>query len=495
MSRAALPVILLLALSHALFQAAGRPFLQVSDEMAYIHAAQEVALQGSPAGAHSCVAPPDGQLLPLGNGGKRGFRAVTGWFLATLCREGGTFPLFALRAIQAVAFPVVAGAAFLMARLLAGPVAGLLAGFTIAVHPVAAKYAGGVTPDAWANAAAAMAFLSGTRLLLGRGRWWDIPALAAATAMGLLWKETTYVLVAHLVLVLAVVLVRLVATRRSPGQRAAVLLPLAATIVIALTIAPRQANSFSSAYQASPERLVHLRAAGAFGVATAVASDMGAHFRGIVGSSVLSLYRPWVYGEASSAGQPLTPPSDVLVLTATWGLGVIGLLVMFIKEGTSRIPVILGAVWLATMVLCLAQPSVRQVLLDASDLHQGRWLFPVLAPWAAIVGVGLEALVRLATPRAVPLLLTAGLTGLWIVVIDLVGHYFVRFPDVLRQASIFVRPTGDYPVDDQLVFDMVSHVTVAQPVSAMWTSLILLATGTLLVLWVSRRTRTAACHE
>src|SRR5690606_11793159 len=112
------------------------------------------------------------------------------------CRDGGaTLPLFALRAWNALSLPVIALAAWAMAwHLTRHHVAALVAAAVVAVHPVAAKYAGGGTPDAWANAFSAVALLAFTRIALGRHRWWHVPLLPACAIGGMLWKDTTHFL-------------------------------------------------------------------------------------------------------------------------------------------------------------------------------------------------------------------------------------------------------------------------------------------------------------
>ena len=112
------------------------------------------------------------------------------------------------------------------------------------------------------------------------------------------------------------------------------------------------------------------------------------------------------------------------------GLGVIGSLVMLVTAGPSH-PGEPRAAGLAgdAGALCLAQPSVRQVLLDTQDIHQGRWLLPILAPAAAIARRGPQGLVvRQGTP-VLPCRTVAAdrrLTGLLDVVVDSAGTHFVR---------------------------------------------------------------------
>jgi hypothetical protein len=481
--RGALFAVLAVALLHAAFQARTRPLYQVSDEMAYLGAAQVVAAEDASAAIMTCVAPPDGELLDVGQGGKRGFQVLTGLQLRLLCAGGGTeLPLFALRAWQALSFPLIALAAWYLAWLVSGSTtAGLMAALLVAVHPVAAKYAGGVTPDAWANAFSAGAIVAGTRLVLGRHAWWDWWLLALWTFAGLLWKDTANVLVAHAA---AVVLVRVVvAGRRHANGSAGVrysALPALIAIGTSVAVAVGASAVLHSPYFALiPGRAQHLAQAPLVFL-QGVTLDATSHVGGLLASSVLSLYRPLVYDIAYQAGQPLTPGWPVLVLVLGFGLGLAGTMVAVVRrpawlQGPAAAVLVL---WAGTALLCLLQPSMRQVLLGTHDLHQGRWLLPMLAPAAAVAGLGLRALIR--TRAAVlPLLTLACLSGLWLVVLDMVRHYYVAFPHALATTVLFTRPTGDWDVGDARVQHLIERTTAAQDPVLTWSILVLLAGASL----------------
>lgn len=485
-SRRLLLAVLLLALAHALAEARLRPLYQVSDEMAYLGSAQDVALAAVPDRAR-CIAPPDGSRLASGGGGKAGFRAVAGWQLARLCDAGAEhLPLFWLRALQALSFPVVALCAGLLARQLSGrDDAAVLAALIVAVHPVAAKYAGGVTPDAWANAFAAGAFLSATQLASARWRWHTPWLLGACTFGGMLWKDTATMLapLAAIAIVLAIVRGTRHRAGTTRGRRLAVATSLAAVVAATGMLASTFSRELRSDYlDAIPEaNRALLLAPLSFG--SAVADDVGANLVGILTSSVVSLYRPLVYAglalDVTSA--PATPPVALLVTVAFFVIGGVGV-VVWLVSGSDRGPacrVGVLAMWALAAGACLAQPSVRQVLFGTFDSHQGRWLFPVLAPAAALAGTGLSHLGR--RRQLLPGIVLAGVASVWLVVLDVVRHYYLALPDRLNVSVLFVRPTGDHDIGDLQVRRLVEATTTAQDPATIWGILVVLVVASLAV--------------
>lgn len=504
-----LALVLAVALLHALAHARLRPLYQVSDEMAYLRAAQVLALDGASPEAARCIAPPDGQLFPLGEGGKAGFRAVTAWQLRVLCRDGGELPLFALRAVQALSLPAVALAAWLIAwqitRLFP---AALAAALLVAVHPVAAKYAGGVTPDAWANAFAAGAFVSLTRIVLGRHRWWDLPLLAAWTIAGLLWKDTTNMLVPLTAAASVQVGVWWWRRRRDARDRTspvATVVPaagVAVAVVATMALAWGLSRGSWTALLATPY-LADVAGAGSSALASpgtfvrAVLDDLLQQAPGFAASSLLSLYRPLLYVADDWWRQPMTPWGATAILVALIAGGLIGAArALVTPPGPStraRLPGRAVAWWAVALVICAAQPSVRLVLLDVTGVHQGRWLLPVLAPASALLGIGLAAIVRHAA--AVPLAVALGMASVWLVVLDLVRHYYVRLPDVLARGVLFTRPTGDQDVGDAAITALIVHVAAAQSAAVTWSILVLLAIATVGLVVAVTRDRPPATHH
>lgn len=478
-----LVAVLAVALLHPLAQARVRPLYQASDEMAYLRTAQLAALTTASSASRPCIAPPAGVPLEVGEGGKRGYAIVTGAQLRLLCASGGpTLPLFALRAWHALALPVIALAAWYLARLVSGSdSAGLLAALVVAAHPVAAKYAGAVTPDAWANAFSAGALVALTRTVMGRYRWWDLWVMIGCALAGLLWKDT-----AHMLVPLAAVGFVLTAVRVGVQRSAAVgtrwwrlAASLGIAAVAAAFVTTRAKTALLTQYlDEIPEGRTAMLAE-PLRLARAVVEDVLVHMGGILASSVLSLYRPLVYGPGASTGQPVTPHGATAMLVGLALLGGIGVVIHWMRPRQALRPVPAGvfAVWTLAIGLAFVQPSIRQVLLDINGLHQGRWLFPALAPVAACIGIGLASLAK--QQRVLPLTVLACLAAVWLVVIDMVRHYYVTFPFQLRHASLFTRPTGDIDIGDAAVVRLIEETTTAQIPWVTWGILVLLVVASL----------------
>jgi hypothetical protein len=141
------------------------------------------------------------------------------------------------------------------------------------------------------------------------------------------------------------------------------------------------------------------------------------------------------------------------------------------------VPAGVFAVWTLAIGLAFVQPSIRQVLLDINGLHQGRWLFPALAPVAACIGIGVASLAK--QQRVLPLAVLACLAVVWLVVIDMVRHYYVTFPFQLRHASLFTRPTGEIDIGDAAVVRLIEETTTAQIPWVTWGILVLLVVASL----------------
>ncbi len=489
-----LALVLAVALLHALTHARLRPLYQVSDEMAYLRAAQGLALADAPPDTHACIAPPDGRPFELGEGGKAGFRRVTAWQLRWLCRDGGAdLPLFALRAWNALALPAIALAAWALAwRLTRDRAAALAAATMVAVHPVAAKYAGGVAPDAWANAFSAGALVAFTRIATGGDRWWDLPALVGCTVAGLLWKDTTHFLVPIALAGTGIVVwshVGRAITRDAAGRlsrRRAVMTGLATVLLAAALAANVHWDDLVTPYLPVLSGGTQAAWESPWTFLRAVADDMLRQAAGFVASSLLSLYRPLVYIADDVWQQPLTPWGVAVTLVVIGSVGIAGGLAAIVRGGSGRrLPAGVMTWWACALLLCAAQPSVRLVLIGFDGIHQGRWLFPMLAPAAAFVGMGLATIAR---GRAVPAAVAVSLATVWVVIVDVVRHYYAALPGSVATGGLFTRPTGDVDVGDQAITALILATTEAQSPAVTWSILVLLAVATLGLAWaVARR--------
>lgn len=492
-----LALVLATALLHALTQARLRPLYQVSDEMAYLRAVQVRALAAAPDAAHGCIAPPDGRLFDLGEGGKAGFRVATAWQLRQLCRDAApTLPLFAMRALQALSLPVVALAAWVLAWRISGSTeAAVAAAAIVALHPVAAKYAGGVTPDAWATAFSAWALVTGTRLVGGGARWWDVVLMVVCTVAGLLWKDTTHFLVPLVAVAMPAAAWRWWRDRAGRQASPAWRWQAAAGVGVVLFVAglwwrlqPLAFAALVTPYLADLSAGAPAVVANPWRFTRAVLDDLLTQAWGFAASSLLSLYRPLVYAGGAPWTQALTPWAAAVTWVVVGALGLAGALRAMVRPPAAlpRLSVGVLSFWALALTLCAMQPSVRLVLLDITGMHQGRWLLPVLAPMAAVLGIGMAALSR--RVQVVPVAVVALIGSLWVVVIDLVRHYYVRLPDTLDRAALFTRPTGDLDVGDREIVALVVATLQAQAAPVTWGILMLLTAVTCGLAWaVTRR--------
>lgn len=489
--RVLLVAVLALALFHALAQARVRPMYQASDEINYIFEAQYLAGEQRADVARTCLYPPDGERFHLWAGsGKPGFRYLAAWQLSTLCTwQPDAFPLFPLRALQAVALPVVAWAAWYLAVLVTGRArVGILAALLVALHPVAAVQAGTVSPDAWANGWAALALVAGARLVLDVHRWWDVPALMLTTIAALLWKDTTNFLVMHLGLVLLVAGTAAVLRSDRPtsdARRRLWLLGAALAVVGAgAALFWRLSASLVSPY------LLGYDALGAVTndpvqFARLVLQDALVAVPGLVLTAVTAI------GSFGASALTLPFTASVVGLT-TLAAGVTGLVVALVRTPLEPRRRWLAAVWVLSAIACLLQPSIRQILLNTTDTHQGRWLLPMLAPAAACLAAGLAIWLRRwssVQPVLLVWLSTLGLTWLAIV-----AHFYETFPGALSRSALFLRTTGGHVVDDVRVLEAVEQTLAAQSAVVTWSILVALLAAALVVCVEVARAATRPDH-
>ncbi len=433
----------LLAAAHAATHAVVRPIYQVSDEVVYLGSVQAAALSPAAAGpANACLAPPDGRFLEFPATTKPGFRLVNAWLLRGLCGVGvpGS-ALIWLRLAQSVSLAAVAGCAWGMAMVITGRTTdALLAGVAAASHPVAATVAGGVTPDAWANAFSALAFLAATRLSMGRSRWWDPLLLVAAIVGAYAWKDSTTFLLALPVMVLCAGLPGLI--RRSPLGW----LGLAVVPGVAAAIGAAWAYWFPS------RSIARVDASGAllspFDFLQQVVGDLLTQAQGLLASSWTTLGN---FGASALTASDTAKAVGILLL----GAALVGI-VQRLATGRRSVPAALWLTWGVSGALCLVQPSVRQVLLGTQDIHQGRWLLPLLAPAAVAVAIGALGIRGLGA-RATPLWCLGLLVVAWSGLIETARYYWEAYPSLPYTAALFVRGTGGAVLDDVLLLSTIRH--------------------------------------
>ena len=439
---AGLVLVIGLGIAHAAAHALWRPLYQVSDELVYLSIVQARAVGDDLEGR--CIAPPQGRAPIIPVQAKPGFLIGTATQLTMLCASGvGDTSLIALRLLQALSLGVSAGCAWALARLLTGNDSdALLAGVLVATHPVAAMYAGGVTPDAWANAFSGIAFLTGTRLLFGRGHWWEGPLLVTSTIGALAWKDTATFL---LVLPLCVLGLRV---RETVRDRKGTMLSLTGLMVAVPVLAAAGILWFRSPYFATEIQGARPAGPGAWGYA--LARDLAAQLPTMLTSSWTAIGS---FGASTLTTPPVADAIGIVLVIA----GIVGACRRW--TGVPRLGAV-AATWALCGFLCLIQPSARQVLLGTVDVHQGRWLLPMLAPVAVLLACGINGLVREA--RLLPLAVV-GAGAAAIASLLATASYYWEGPDVLRHASLFLRGTSGTIVDDTRVLSTIRHVASQVP--------------------------------
>ncbi|AMY11696.1 hypothetical protein LuPra_04954 [Luteitalea pratensis] len=447
--RAGLAVVVLLAVVHGSTHAVVRPVYQVSDEVVYLSTVQAATMAGPDSTAERrCLAPPDGRFPQLPATTKPGFLAVTATQLRGACQAGADgASLLWLRLLQAVSLGIIAASAWTLARLLTGRDADAwMAGLLVAAHPIAATHAGAVTPDAWANAFSAIALVSGTRLLLRRSWWGDVPILLASALAAYAWKDTTAFILLLPVLVLVLRTPSASGWQRAAWQRVP-LLGAAAALAAAAGLL-----WFRSPYLAMEGARAGRLSSVSFG--QAVLDDLLSQLGSMLASSWTALGN---FGASSLLVSPTAASIGFVLLCG----GLVGG-AWRLTHASRRVSPALVLAWGTCAAMCLIQPSVRQVLLGTQDIHQGRWLLPMLAPGAAVMACGLNGL-RMRHGSTALLWTVAVLTAMWLGILETTRYFWYAYPDDLREIALFVRGTRGAVLDDALILSIIRHSAAELP--------------------------------
>jgi hypothetical protein len=465
MARHPLPALMLLALLHGVTMALVRPMFQVSDELGYFGGVQDGAVRlaaSQPGGAEPEHFLHKGLFVYDAPAGKPLFRYAGGAAQLAISHivslpEGA----LALRLFFVLSLPVAVLATWLLAaHLVAGNRTVLLcAPLFVALHPVFVKYSAGVTPDAWANAAAMFAVWLTVRIADGTGRGIEPVFAVLAAAVAIAFKDTTFFLG---VLVPVALLLRLelrVRTRRG-GVLTSIrsdpwLVALPACLLVALVVflaASTVSSALASPYQLDLDRILSVARIPALAVEIVTTTWQ----------QIPSLFHSF-WGNLGNFGATIVPmPEGIMhvTLVATLLAGIALVLVAWRPPSShdeavrSRARVTLLLIGGALLFL---QPAVRQVLLHADDLFQGRWLFPMMSAIAVGLTTGWSALWR-EPHRLAPLigwlLATYAVMAMVVVVIP---YYYVNFPETYRMAGIFVQGTAGKGADPARVLPYVAR--------------------------------------
>ncbi|MGV3517081.1 hypothetical protein [Luteitalea sp.] len=407
---------------------------QVSDEISYLAGLQQRVYQSEPGTtSYVCASPPDGIPLQVDAGGKRLFRDVGGFVLEALCGSGlpSTVVFWLLRLLCGLTLPLLVLMTFLLAReVLPGqPEAWLAAAGLVALQPIAATVAGGITPDSIVNVLGAATLVLSTRWVLGHARGWEGPAMAATALAAVATKDNA----AFLVPTVAVAVVSRVwlGTRARAGR-----VRLASIVLMASGLAAWAVFRFLPPTTVSGEALRAGPSAWALGPASLVhASDQ-------LWSLVWSTWMP--LGNFGASTLQLSQSLVVLpVLFA--GLVAVGAATAVLDPNTTRLRRV-APLWVAALLLCLVQPAVREAVLQVPDAYQGRWAFPMLSAMAVLATVGAGGLgVRI--QRTLPLWLVVLATVAGLALILVAGHYYTVFPARFDDSHLFLRSSSGVPLE------------------------------------------------
>ena len=464
---ALLPLLLLLAALHAASAALIRPLYQVSDEVNYIASAQRDALASTAdASLAACVSPPDGRPpLALVVGGKALFHRTGGTVLLLACRAGaGDAAPIVARLLFSLSLVLVTWCGWHVASLLAGgTLVPALTALALATQPVLAKYAGAVSPDSLANAAAAVAILLTVRWLVRGPSLLGLLGIIVASGLAAGFKDTALALVPVHGLVLAASVGW--SLTQSPQARVWRLVLALAVIAVVPTLV----------------LLTRTPQAIGPGMARAFAAPMdfaGAVVADTVGRLPVLLTSSWTSLGGFGGTSADLPTTAAVVIVALWALALTGLCAAWLT--TPQPPVAVIAYLALLGLFCLIQAPTRQVLLGMTDQHQGRWLFPLAVPIAVGFATGLA---RLGGVRSWPLVTMASLFVLLSAALAVVQWHVTSPAWTLDRPHLYLHSTGGLDIGVARTADQVRRAWLAThpPLPALLTLLCCTICGALLL--------------
>jgi len=440
-SRALLTLLLAITLLHAIATAFVRPMFQVSDEMVYFAVAQAYAVRHA--------ATPDEVARLVGGspgpidewvGAKPLYGRMAGAAYGVVAaRTDPASALVLLRLWGCLALVLTVWLGHLVARELCptNPLVTWGTPLVMALHPVLVATGSGITPDTWANAASTASIFLLLRAVAGRAAWWEVALLYATLSFAIATKDTAYALVACVAVALPG---RAWLVWRGHRLRPADGVLFAGPLVGALAFAVPALRASLATFYFSPAAREQLAGAPLTFARDLVATTV---------SEIPDYFRSF-WGELGNFGAtPIGLPSHVLVALAIVSVAaLIGATAWFVV-GSAWQPAetltatrVQGVMIAAGCLALLMLAPARQLLWDAADAVQGRWLFPLIAPLVAVGLAGLSWPMRQPV-RLLPLVsLLAATLALGALLGGLLPAYYASFPATYRPEHLFLA--GSY---------------------------------------------------
>lgn len=440
---APLALLLLLSTSHSWTTALVRPMFQVSDEISYVGAIQQQALQGTtdPSDA-ATLAPPRGATVVRFPSGKMAFRGALAPLYSALARWfDAASALLIVRLLLATACGSATLATWLLARHVApgNPMVVWGAPTFVALHPLFAAYSSAVAPDAIANALAAWAFLLLVRFSDGSAKRLEPLACLACVGGAAAVKDTGLALVPMMLLAYLVRLRRasnggVAGGRRFHGDPWLPGLPLLVASVVLYP--PVRAALWS----------VHLDRAA---IGSRDATDLLRDSVPLAAAAFETSTRTFWSDLGNFGGNVVhLPEAASTVLLGLMALASLGFASRLIRSQRSERPALLFL--LCGAALAFLQPVTREVMVGAGDAVQGRWLFVAMAPIAVLVSAGLSAFVP--PRRALPLFAAVLSGGAAVATLGvLVPTYYDQFPSTYNAGALYLSGAYGGAVENDAV--------------------------------------------
>jgi hypothetical protein len=484
--RPAIRALAVLAVLHAVAIVTVRPMFQVSDEVAYLGGVQYAAVQSLSGDDRLAtrLAPPEGAPIDL-PGGKPVFQYSVGALYSTLmARVSPATAVVLLRLVLGVSLVGTTLFAALLARQLAPSNPLVLVGtpLLVALHPVMAAYAAAITPDSIANVLSAAALWLLLRFASGRSRAWEPLVLVGVSVTAFLFKDTAFFLLPGIVLGLVA---RAIALRDRAGSWARAWrrdgwLTLGTVLIVAspFLLLVAQVREFVT----HSTNFVQLRALVIYGVPPTQGGGADSLADYLQPVSVFTTF--WGHLANFGGNQVWLPVGLGILAAATLVAG--GGLAWYVAGrpswetpaafvATRRHVVLL----LACAVIITGQAPARDLVLGAAEALQGRWLFPMIGPFMALLCLGWSRLLG-NRPNALPFLgLAFGAISVAALLAGLIPAFYDSFPQTYRSENLFLRGPFGRELDMRAVMTFLDRPAWLRSPWIAWPPVLAFAAGVL----------------